>query len=69
MELCSCHGEPVDELRSADPELLAYLRRRPDSTSDERPDGRVPGMRAHLQGRPACAEDFQGLGDFLASDS
>lgn len=32
-------------------------------------DERVPGMRAHLQGCPACAEDFQSLRDFLASDS
>ncbi|HEV7563686.1 MAG TPA: hypothetical protein VGO24_09315 [Solirubrobacterales bacterium] len=37
--------------------------------ADERPDERVPGMRAHLQGCPACAEDFQSLRDFLASDS
>ena len=29
--LCTCHGEPVDELRSSDPELLAYLERRPSS--------------------------------------
>lgn len=25
VELCTCHGEPVDELRSRDPELLRYL--------------------------------------------
>ncbi|HET7052812.1 MAG TPA: LLM class flavin-dependent oxidoreductase [Solirubrobacterales bacterium] len=34
VELCSCHGEPVDELSSTDPELLKYLRRRPDSTCE-----------------------------------
>lgn len=34
VELCSCHGEPVDELRSADPELLTYLLGRPDSTCE-----------------------------------
>jgi hypothetical protein len=34
---------------------------------DEHPDERVPGMRAHLRGCPACAEDFQSLRDFLAS--
>lgn len=28
VELCTCHGEPVEELRSSDPELLAYLERR-----------------------------------------
>ena len=31
VELCTCHGEPVDELRSNDPALLAYLARRPRS--------------------------------------
>jgi hypothetical protein len=29
-------------------------------------DRRVPGMRAHLDGCPACAEDFRSLRDFLA---
>jgi hypothetical protein len=28
----------------------------------------VPGMQAHLQGCPACAEDFQSLRDFLARE-
>ncbi len=31
VELCTCHGEPVDELRSGDPALLRYLDRRPRS--------------------------------------
>jgi hypothetical protein len=31
VELLTCHGEPVDVLRSDDPELLAYLERRPSS--------------------------------------
>lgn len=32
-------------------------------------DRRVPGMRAHLAGCPACAEDYRGLRDLLtASD-
>jgi hypothetical protein len=31
VELCSCHGEPVDELRSRDPELLRYLDARRSS--------------------------------------
>ena len=30
------------------------------------PDERVPGMRAHLEGCPACAEDFRSLRDVLA---
>jgi anti-sigma factor RsiW len=28
-------------------------------------DERVPGMRAHLDGCPACAEDFASLRDFV----
>ena len=30
-------------------------------------DERVPGMRAHLAGCPACAEEFDSLRDLLAS--
>ncbi len=26
VDLCSCHGEPVDHLESRDQELIAYLR-------------------------------------------
>ena len=29
-------------------------------------DERVPGMRAHLEGCPACAEDFHSLRDLVA---
>jgi len=29
---------------------------------------RVPGMRAHLDGCPACAEDFHSLRDLVAAD-
>jgi hypothetical protein len=29
--LCTCHGEPVEELRSDDPALLEHLARRPSS--------------------------------------
>jgi hypothetical protein len=29
-------------------------------------DRRVPGMRAHLEGCPACAEDFRSLRDLIA---
>ena len=28
-------------------------------------DERVPGMRAHLEGCPACAEDFRSLRDLV----
>jgi hypothetical protein len=31
VDLCTCTGEPVDELRSSDPELLRLLRERPRS--------------------------------------
>jgi hypothetical protein len=34
----------------------------------ERADEQVPGMRAHLAGCPACAEDYRSLRDLLASD-
>jgi hypothetical protein len=30
VELCSCHGEPVDRIRSVDPALLRYLSARGD---------------------------------------
>lgn len=26
VDLCTCHGEPVDRLESADPELIEYVR-------------------------------------------
>jgi hypothetical protein len=32
------------------------------------PDKQVPGMRAHLQGCPACGEDHQSLLDLLVSE-
>jgi len=34
--LLTCCGEPVDELRSADPELLGYLADRPSSEEPPR---------------------------------
>jgi hypothetical protein len=33
------------------------------------PDSRVPGMRAHLQGCSACAEDYESLRDLVAGRS
>ncbi len=33
----------------------------------EEADARVPGMRAHLAGCPACHEDYQSLRDFVRS--
>lgn len=35
VELLTCHGEPVDEMRSDDPELLRYLARRATSEAPE----------------------------------
>jgi hypothetical protein len=32
-------------------------------------DRQVPGMRAHLEGCPACAEDFRSLRALLESES
>jgi hypothetical protein len=34
----------------------------------EKADERVPGMKAHLHGCPACAEDFRSLRDFVAGE-
>ncbi|OJU85254.1 MAG: hypothetical protein BGO11_18535 [Solirubrobacterales bacterium 70-9] len=31
-------------------------------------DARVPGMRAHLAGCPACAEEYRSLRDLLTAD-
>jgi hypothetical protein len=62
-------------LGPAEPELsceecFAELDRYVELTlSDAGPDQRVPGMRAHLEGCPACAEDFRSLRDFLAQKS
>jgi hypothetical protein len=35
VDLLTCLGEPVERLRSADPELLAYLARRSSSEEEE----------------------------------
>ena len=32
------------------------------------PDSRVPGMRAHLHGCSACAEDYESLRDLVAKE-
>jgi hypothetical protein len=31
-------------------------------------DERIPGMRAHLAGCPACAEDFRSLRDLVTAE-
>ncbi|TMK57511.1 MAG: hypothetical protein E6G51_07070 [Actinobacteria bacterium] len=34
----------------------------------EKADERVPGMKAHLHGCPACAEDFRSLRDLVSGE-
>jgi hypothetical protein len=34
----------------------------------EAADARIPGMRAHLDGCPACAEDFASLRDLVSRE-
>ena len=31
VDLCTCHGEPVDRIESSDPDLIRLLRERPVS--------------------------------------
>jgi hypothetical protein len=38
------------------------------SLAGEPADARVPGMRAHLDGCPACAEDFDSLRDLVTRE-
>lgn len=64
----------AEVLGPTDPELsceecFAELDRYVELALVERDaDGAVPGMRAHLEGCPACAEDFRSLMAFLRSD-
>jgi hypothetical protein len=37
--------------------------------ADQDPDGRLPGMREHLQGCPACREDHESLRELVGADS
>jgi hypothetical protein len=36
--------------------------------SGEAAELRIPGMRAHLEGCPACAEDFRSLRDLVTRE-
>lgn len=70
-------SEQIDRLRLAlgpsAPELtceecFAELDRYVELTLAGEPAGaRVPGMGAHLEGCPACAEDFLSLRDLVAA--
>jgi hypothetical protein len=60
----------ADEPELSCEECFAQLDRYVELTLAEgHPDERVPGMRAHLEGCPACAEDFRSLRDFLAGQN
>jgi hypothetical protein len=60
-------GPSARELSCED--CFAQLDRYAELTLAGQPaDERVPGMRAHLEGCPACAEDFASLRDYLAHD-
>lgn len=39
------------------------------SLAGDHPDEQVPGMRAHLEGCPACAEDYRSLRDLLSAQT
>jgi hypothetical protein len=57
-------GEP--ELSCED--CFAHLDRYVElALADAQPDDQVPGMRAHLDGCPACAEDYLSLRTLVAS--
>jgi hypothetical protein len=50
-------------------ECFEYLDRYVDvEVSGGDPDGAVPGMRAHLEGCPACAEDHESLRELVGSE-
>jgi len=36
--------------------------------ADEPAEARIPGMHAHLEGCPACAEDFRSLRDLVSQE-
>lgn len=64
--------ETLDRLLGPDaPELTCeecfdHLDRYVELTlAEESPDAKVPGMRAHLEGCPACAEDFESLRELV----
>jgi hypothetical protein len=33
VDMCTCYGEPVDQLESSDPHLIAWLRERSTSSA------------------------------------
>jgi predicted nucleic acid-binding Zn ribbon protein len=58
-----------DEPELSCEECFAQLDRYVElSLAGDRADREVPGMRAHLYGCPACAEDFRSLRELVAGD-
>jgi len=43
LELCTCSGEPVDRVHSADPEIVRYLRAHPTEEFEGSADGSEDG--------------------------
>lgn len=58
-------GEPELSCEQCFAELDRYVEL---VMAGEAADERVPGMRAHLAGCPACEEDFHSLRDLVAAD-
>ena len=58
-------GEPELSCGECFAELDRYVELQ---VAEARADERVPGMRAHLAGCPACAEEYRSLRELLAAD-
>ncbi|MGH2974060.1 MAG: hypothetical protein ACRDLL_04225 [Solirubrobacterales bacterium] len=58
-------GEPELSCEECFAQLDHYVEL---ALADANPEERLPGMRAHLAGCPACAEDFRSLRDLVAVD-
>ena len=43
LELCTCSGEPVDRVHSADPGIVRYLRAHPTEEFEDSADGSEDG--------------------------
>ena len=49
-------------------ECFQELDRYVDSAARGHADTAVPGLRAHLEGCPACREEFESLRDLVAAE-
>jgi hypothetical protein len=59
-------GEPELSCEECFAQLDLYVEL---AHADAQPDVRVPGMRAHLAGCPACAEDYHSLNDLVSAEA